>query len=66
MPWLHFTAAFNFVVKPAVTIAYPKGYVGLVTTPCANRAIAAGKAERLPTPNRDEAEAWRSAQVPAA
>lgn len=66
MPWLHFTATYDFIPKPAVTIRYPAGYVGLVTTPCANRAVAAGKAERLPTPTKDEAEAWRSAQAPAA
>lgn len=56
MPWLHFTATYDFIPKPAVTIRYPAGYVGLVTTPCANRAVAAGKAERLPTPNRVEAK----------
>lgn len=66
MPWLRFTATYDFISISVVTIRYPAGFVGLVTTPCANRAIAAGKAERLPTPTKDEAEAWRSAQAPAA
>jgi hypothetical protein len=44
MPWVTFTAAFDFKPKAAVTIAYRAGETRLVTTPCAQMAKAAGKA----------------------
>ena len=47
MPRVRFTAAFDWKPKPQVTIAYPQGFEGLVTTPCAEKAIAANKAARI-------------------
>jgi hypothetical protein len=44
LPRVRFTADFDFRPKPGVTIGYKAGWAGLVTTPCANQAIAAGKA----------------------
>ncbi len=63
MPWLRFTATYNYVAKHAVTIRYPAGYVGNVPTPCARLAVAAGMAVAIPTPTRDEASKWQ--QPPA-
>lgn len=50
MPWVRFTADFDFKPKKAVTIAYQSGQVKLVTSPCARAAIAAGKAEATTKP----------------
>lgn len=47
MPRVRFTTAFDWKPKPQVTIAYPEGFEGLVTTPCAEKAIAAKKAVRI-------------------
>ncbi|MGU3577094.1 hypothetical protein ACLBWZ_16385 [Brucellaceae bacterium C25G] len=47
MPRVRFMAAFDWKPKPQVTIAYPEGFEGLVTTPCAEKAIAANKAVRI-------------------
>jgi hypothetical protein len=47
MPRVRFTAAFDWKPKPQITIAYPEGFEGLVTTPCAEKAIAAKKAVRI-------------------
>ncbi|MEQ1901862.1 MAG: hypothetical protein ABL866_14160 [Devosia sp.] len=46
MPWIKFTADFDFRPKPAVTLAYRAGQVVLVTTACAKAAIDKGRAER--------------------
>ena len=39
MPFVTFTERFDFEQQPGVTIAYPAGYSGIVTTAC---ALAAG------------------------
>lgn len=52
MPWVRFIADFDFKPKRAVTIAYRRGMVKMVTTPCANAALAAGKAEPTTKPER--------------
>lgn|GEM_PF-1818367 len=52
MPWVHFTAAFDWKPKPQVTIAYPAGFTGLVTTRCANAAESRKVAEIVPTPRK--------------
>lgn len=52
MPRVRFTAAFDWKPKPQITIAYPEGFEGLVTTPCAEKAIAAKKAVRISDGNR--------------
>lgn len=60
MPWVRFTADFDFKPKPAVTIAYRAGDDKLVTTPCANAAIALGKATKLPSRKRKSDDAEQS------
>jgi hypothetical protein len=47
MPRVRFTSDFDFKPMPQVTMAYRKGWSGLVTTPCANQAVAAKKAARV-------------------
>lgn len=47
MPWVRFTSAFDWKPTRQVTMAYRAGDEVLVTTPCANAAMKAGKAERL-------------------
>lgn len=47
MPWLRFTGDFDWKPKPSVTVAFLNGQERLVTTPCANAAVARGKAVRL-------------------
>lgn len=44
MPRVRFTSDFDFKPKPSITIAYRARDEKLVTTPCARKAIAAGKA----------------------
>lgn len=44
MPHVRFTADFDFKPKPSVTVAFKAGDQKLVTTPCADAAVAAGKA----------------------
>lgn len=45
MPWVRFTADFDFKPKAAVTVAYKAGDEKMVTTPCAAAAVARGKGE---------------------
>jgi hypothetical protein len=54
MPRVTFTDDFDFKPKPQVTIAYKAGWSGLVTTPCADQAVAAGKATRQAKPKAKE------------
>ena len=54
MPWVRFTADHDFKPRPAVTLAYLAGQVRLVTTPCAQQAIALGRAEACDRPGRDQ------------
>ncbi|ADH87356.1 hypothetical protein Snov_0019 [Ancylobacter novellus DSM 506] len=44
MPWVRFIADFDFKPKPAITIAYRAGFVGLVSRSCAAKAKARGLA----------------------
>ena len=46
MPWVRFTADFDFRPRIAVTVAYRAGRVMLVPKACADTAIARGRAER--------------------
>ncbi|GGA63858.1 hypothetical protein [Pelagibacterium lentulum] len=55
MPQVHFTDDFDFKAKPGVTIAYKAGWTGMVTTPCADQAVASKKAKRVA--KKAEAEA---------
>lgn len=47
MPRVRFTADMDWSPKQGVTIAYRKGWSGMVVTPCADAAVAAGKAVRV-------------------
>lgn len=53
MPWFKFTQAFDWKPRPSVTIAYLPGQVKLVTTPCAEAAIAKGKGVRVKNPSSE-------------
>ncbi len=44
MPWVRFTARFDFEVKPRVWISYKAGSVFLVKQRCFDEAVKAGKA----------------------
>lgn len=44
MPWVRFTADFDWKPTPQVTIGYRAGTEKLVTTPCAQAAAVARKA----------------------
>ena len=44
MPWVRFTADFDWKPTRRVTYAYRAGDQKMVTTPCALAAVAAGKA----------------------
>lgn len=44
MPWVRFTAPFDFHIKHNVTIAYKAGGEYLVKQRCADEAMKAGKA----------------------
>jgi len=44
MPWVKFTADFDWKPTRQTTVAYRAGDEKLVTTPCAKAAVAAGKA----------------------
>lgn len=50
MPWIRFTADFDWRPIPQKTIAYKAGMHKLVTTRCADAAIAAGKAVKQAKP----------------
>jgi hypothetical protein len=54
MPWVDFTADFDWDVKPNVTIAYKGGTRVLVSRAIADAAKAAGKVadERRETPRK--------------
>ncbi|QIG68370.1 hypothetical protein EVB74_036 [Rhizobium phage RHph_Y3_56_1] len=53
MPWVRFTADYDWRATPAVTLAYKADTVAFVTTPCAAAAKAAGKAEPCQRPKGD-------------
>lgn len=50
---VHFTSDFDWSPRYGVTVGYLKGMELSVTRPCADAAIKAGKAEKLPTPRRE-------------
>lgn len=50
MPWIRFTSDFDFRPRPQVTIAYKAGMHLLVTTACADLAVAKGRAVRQGKP----------------
>lgn len=50
MPWLKFTADFDWRPQIGTVLAYKAGTVALVTTPCADAAKAAGNAEPAAKP----------------
>lgn len=50
MVWVKFTEDFRFKPRQTVTQFFPKGLVMNVTTPCAEAAKAAGKAEEVEKP----------------
>lgn len=56
MPWIRFTADYDFspvALKGHVTIAYKAGMVKNVTTECATLAVGADKAERMEKSAKD-------------
>jgi hypothetical protein len=53
MPWVAFSAPFDWKPKPSVTIAFRNGDVKLVTTACANAAEAKGKGKRTKKPESE-------------
>lgn len=56
MPVVRFLKNFDWKPVPAVTIAYKAGAKHLVTTRCAERAIARGAAEKVERPAAKQAE----------
>lgn len=55
--WVRFTAAFDFLppeMKGRVMIAYKADQVANVTRGCAAKAVAAGKAVKIPAPSRPD------------
>lgn len=44
---VRFTADFNYLPRPQVTVAYKAGTIAYVRRECAELAIAAGKAEAV-------------------
>jgi hypothetical protein len=55
MPWVRFTADFDWKPNPQVTIAYRVGQEVNVTTPCAAKVLKAGKAVRLSKSKKSDA-----------
>lgn len=50
MPWLRFTADHDDKPRSQVTVVYRAGDEKLVTTACAERAIALGRAVKIKKP----------------
>ncbi len=55
MPWVEFSADFDFRPTRRVALSYKAGSTLLVTTPAAEAAVAAGKGRRVPKPKADNA-----------
>ncbi len=49
MVWVKFTQDFSYR-QPSFTIAYKEGMVKNVVRDCADKAVAQGRAEKLPSP----------------
>lgn len=47
MPWVRFTAPFDFHVRHNITISYKAGNEYLVKQDCASQAVKDGKATRI-------------------
>lgn len=58
MPWVRFTGRFDDRPHKRQVVVYRAGMRRNVTRRTAEAAIAAGKAERIETPTRDEARRW--------
>ena len=56
MPWVRFTADFDFKPTPQVTVAHKQDSVAMVPTECAKAAVSAGKAERTSKPGAEHGE----------
>lgn len=56
MPWLRFTADFDWKPRPQVTQAFLAGQERNVTTLCAEAAIAKGRAVRVPRKRSTDAD----------
>ena len=65
MPWVRFTAPFDWHPKVGVIFAYQAGQVKLVTRRCAAEALAAGKAEKTVNPERRAAAPSRPPPQPS-
>lgn len=61
MPWVRFTADFDFTpaAERRVTIGYLAGMRQLVTTECFRAANGKGSAVKIPTPRREDANRVR-------
>lgn len=57
MPWVSFTADFDFRPTRRITLAYKAGQKLLVPTPAADAAEAAGAGKRIQKPKDDNAGA---------
>lgn len=55
MPWIRFTADFDFRPSRRLTLAYRAGMTLLVPTAAAEAAEAAGAGRRVARPNRPRA-----------
>lgn len=62
MPWLRFTANFDWKPRPQVTQAFLAGQERNVTTPCAEAAIAKGVAVKLPRKRKPDADQGASSR----
>lgn len=56
MPKVRFTEDFDFKPMPSVTLAFKAGDQKMVTTACAEAAIAKGKAVAVKKRKADEAD----------
>jgi len=53
MPWMRFSADWDWKPRPSTTVAFRSGDIKFVTRACASRALAAGKAESTERPCHD-------------
>ncbi|HTE37909.1 MAG TPA: hypothetical protein VK630_15320 [Reyranella sp.] len=56
MPWVSFSADFDFRPTRSTMLAFKAGHTLLVTTPAADAAEAAGKGRRVPKPKAESNE----------
>lgn len=60
--WVRFTADFDWKPKPQVTLAYLAGQERNVTRGCAEKAVAAGKADPIKRATKIDGKASDSRQ----